>query len=191
MIGRARWKSEVEERGERASEHAPHRPPRASSDRKARIVHEIFSIECYTYRIYILRQNNQLSGQNSSNTVVDMEAIGLAMGVPGLAALFLKAGLQGYEILTNAKGTYTDVDHYIHSIKLEQQKLQDWRDSINRVKLSHDPNSPGRERYHWDACSDCLFVHHYGCYGGRVCPNCRARREPKFSETASSPPSPI
>lgn len=76
-----------------------------------------------------------------------MEAIGLAIGVPGLAALFLKAGLQGYEALAGARNVSADMDHYIHSIKLEQQKLQDWRDSIDRVKLSDDLGSPERERY--------------------------------------------
>ncbi|TGZ77195.1 hypothetical protein EX30DRAFT_374832 [Ascodesmis nigricans] len=76
-----------------------------------------------------------------------MEAIGIAIGVPGLAALFLQAGLQGYDVLTNASHVSADVDHYIHSIKLEEQKLRDWKDSINRAKLSDDPKSPERERY--------------------------------------------
>jgi hypothetical protein len=77
-----------------------------------------------------------------------MEAIGLAIGVPGLAALFLKIGLQGYGILTNARDVPADLDHYIHSIKIQEQRLRDWKDKIDGAKLSHELQSPtDRERY--------------------------------------------
>lgn len=79
--------------------------------------------------------------------VDNMEAIGLAIGVPGLAALFLKAGLRGYEVFTNVRETSAELDHCMHTFRLEQQRLLDWRDSINRVNISNSPQSTERERY--------------------------------------------
>ena len=76
-----------------------------------------------------------------------MEAIGLALGVPGLADVFLKTALKGYEILASARDASAEIDHFIHSINLEQQKLRDWKDGINHAKLSNDPESADRRRY--------------------------------------------
>lgn len=76
-----------------------------------------------------------------------MEAVGLAIGVPGLAALFLKTSIQGFEVLANARDTSAEISHYTHIIKVEQQKLRDWKAEINRANLSKNPESPERERY--------------------------------------------
>lgn len=52
-----------------------------------------------------------------------MEALGIAIRVPGLAALYLKADLEGYNVLTSARNISADTDHYIHDLTVKHQIL--------------------------------------------------------------------
>lgn len=78
-----------------------------------------------------------------------MEALGVAIGVPGLAALFLKAGLDGYNILTSARNISADVEHYIHSLTVEHQILLDWWEIAKDIQIPNDGklDSDDRKRY--------------------------------------------
>jgi len=55
-----------------------------------------------------------------------MELAGLAVGIPGLAALLIKTSLQGYEVFSNIRGLDEDFRFYHTQFGLQEQILKDW-----------------------------------------------------------------
>ncbi|KAI5780091.1 hypothetical protein EDC01DRAFT_633552 [Geopyxis carbonaria] len=72
-----------------------------------------------------------------------MEAVGLAIGIPGLLTLLLKTSLSGYEAIMSIQDANIEIADYLRRIEIEYQCLRDWHESTkhitSKINLENDP----------------------------------------------------